>query len=465
MRRLFGSLVMVAATLVPLAGAEFQQYSEPEIQAMVATVKGGLLVKNDEPTTCELIVLDDRTSVVAASCLNFNSDGAVDYDTNYQVYLDDGGDSSARKYGVADIIVNPKFNATTHVNDIAVLMYNSDGGFSGQQGVVPVQVYRTDPVLVRRRLLDKSTMKWDTPKVVSKMFAGDAVCKDLSPMYDTNSMDLVSNDGTTVFDGSPATCDTVPDGVAYIAYQDTFYPIGPYSFTAIGGGDSLCNYKQQCSYFTKLAMYFSFISQATGRNIYYNSTVYDTDQEEGSGDGSSRWTAGYSMIDKDFGGDATIVGGDFYARNTPDEDKDESTADDESTAQDKPDEGGGGLSQQSKIIIGVCVAVGSVVLICTASFFARWFYLRSHRTDIVDPMGQTAYQDALEADLGGAYTAHHVPQPYPSNDDDLPPPCYDDPPTNSSVIGTPPPDGSDHQSMAAVMHSVDTKIDRAESKS
>ncbi|KAJ2715102.1 hypothetical protein H4R19_001383, partial [Coemansia spiralis] len=88
---------------------------------------GGVLVKNGVLTSCELAVLDNKASVLAAACLDYTSSGNLDTNTKYAVYLDGSDGSKPVSYNVDTVTVHPGFKRSSLANNLAILQYNAAG--------------------------------------------------------------------------------------------------------------------------------------------------------------------------------------------------------------------------------------------------------------------------------------------------------------------------------------------------
>ncbi|KAJ2505852.1 hypothetical protein H4217_009147, partial [Coemansia sp. RSA 1939] len=91
----------------------------------ISSTKGGILVKNGKQTSCELGVIDSKAAFVAAPCLDF-SEGVLEKNTTYEVYLDAGINNTPAKYTVDSITVHPKYDNYSLLNPVAILQFNKE---------------------------------------------------------------------------------------------------------------------------------------------------------------------------------------------------------------------------------------------------------------------------------------------------------------------------------------------------
>ncbi|KAJ2368529.1 hypothetical protein H4S01_001535, partial [Coemansia sp. RSA 2610] len=386
---------------------------------LLSVVKGGVLVKNGSLTSCDLAVIDCRLSVVPASCLDYTSNTNLNSDTKYDVYYDDGLDGKVAHYSVDSVTVHPDFNPSTHVNDLALLQYNTKGEITWQNPISPISNFTWKAIGYMRGVPRNLTnSEWDGFNYDFGKTTHDDRCDDMSEMYAMNSKDMVCTNWTTDALSTDFNLCPIPYGTAYGIANDQAYLIGPYTFTAVNAGDSLCSYGTERSYYTALANYIKFITDTIGRSLLIDNNFF--------GANVTTLNAGYKMVDRDFiadnGLNTTKIGGNFYANqksgsglgpssgepefsNQPGQTIDEVSAIDANKG--TPEDNSGGLSRKNTIIVAVCVSIGGSVLIGVALFFAFWHWRR--RREMTYPVGQARYQDMIESELGGA-TAHGDPR-------------------------------------------------------
>ncbi|KAJ2513889.1 hypothetical protein H4217_006072 [Coemansia sp. RSA 1939] len=427
-------------------------------------MKGGILVKDGKQTSCEIAVLDSRSSMVSASCLAYKN-GKVDTSIKHEVYLDNGLDGKTAKYTVEMVSVNQNYNATSLANSLAVLQYNSDGKLEWNNTVgIGRGLYWDDVVFVRRTISDLDNMEWTTPIIQSNISEGKN-CDDMSVLYDKNNSDFECNDKLVDAQLSSLTICQVPYGSVYAVIDSKLYLAGIYSYTATyQGHGNLCYSGSKSNYYLLLRNYLSYASSVLGRfpdffpltnatlptkNAYYSMTkptdeqssnyfltkgdyyLYQGDDLNQSFPGQSE--EGYEM-DSSLSGSSDAV--DDSIDDSSDYSSDESNNGADHTS---------GLSKKNTVIIGVCSSIGGVLLACL--FFLMYRLWKHRKIDKVDPLRQAAIQRMLETDIGGTtvpppqQSGTHQPNGRNANltiaamlDYDLPP-IYDDPQTNDSRAG------------------------------
>ncbi|KAJ2796404.1 hypothetical protein H4R21_004729, partial [Coemansia helicoidea] len=217
--------------------------------AGLAQFKSGVLVKNGAQTSCSLLVVDSKAAVVAASCLDYASNGKPDPSTKYEVYLDDGIDGKAAKYSVESITAQPNYNPTSFANNLAVLQYNAGGSVTWGNQFAPFPDLGFQSVVYSRRTVaDLDQMKWDDaqeysfPESTSTPFYrpdGDrGSCKGVATIPTALAFNVASTDATTGL-SSPGLADCpAPYGILYVTYNSTTLLMGVHSHTFVKGGST-----------------------------------------------------------------------------------------------------------------------------------------------------------------------------------------------------------------------------------
>ncbi|KAJ2617010.1 hypothetical protein EV177_000773 [Coemansia sp. RSA 1804] len=228
-------------------------------------MKGGILVKNGKQTSCEIAVLDSRSSMVSASCLAYKN-GKVDTSIKHEVYLDNGLDGKTAKYTVEMVSVNQNYNATSLANSLAILQYNSDGKIEWNNTVgIGRDLYWDEVVFVRRTISDLDNMEWTTPIIQSNIGEGEN-CDAMSVLYDKNNSDFECNDKLVDAQLSSLTICQVPYGSVYAVINNKLYLAGIYSYTATyQGHGNLCYSGFKSNYYLLLRNYLSYASTVLGR--------------------------------------------------------------------------------------------------------------------------------------------------------------------------------------------------------
>ncbi|KAJ1866566.1 hypothetical protein LPJ78_001732 [Coemansia sp. RSA 989] len=384
-------------------------------------MKGGVLGKNGKVTSCELAVIDNKAAIAAASCLDYTSGTTLDKESKYIAYLDKGNDGVQGAYFVDTITVHPKFNPKNYVNNIAILEFNKDSDVSMQNQIAPVGPgYSWNETAYVRVVLNNTNMENMQFNYREGSDKQDDTCTELSGMYTVNMDDMMCTQYLIASVVDSQTCD-VPMGTVYgYAHNGKAYTIGLYSYTSLYQGDSLCKSSQERSYYTALYNYLGFIHKTLNRDIKIDSSFFDKNISDFKSD--------YSMVDRDFSDETvkstTIISGNFYGKDdssistssgdSSDSDSaSDSNINDSSEGQSNPHQSSSeevvskeeqtsseGLSNTQVVIIAVCVPVGVVIIafILLIIFWRRY----QHRKHGIDPVEQTGYQEAIEADIGGA---------------------------------------------------------------
>ncbi|KAJ2845833.1 hypothetical protein IWW36_004625, partial [Coemansia brasiliensis] len=301
------------------------------------------------------------------------------------------------------------------------ITFNKDGDVTMQNTIAPVgPSYSWNETGYVRVILENTSMESMKFNYKNGNDTEDSVCAELSGMYTVNMDDMMCTQNLIYSAIDSQTCD-IPMGTVYgYARNDKAYAIGIYSYTSLYQGDDLCDYLQERSYYTALYNYLGFIQKTINRSINIDSSFFDKNLSD--------FNLNYSMIDRDFSDETVkstnIISGDFYrqdgssASSSAGSSSDsgsgsDSSMGDSSESQSSQDQipgddiaskeeqnSNGGLSNTQVVIIAVCVPVGVVVL-ALILLFVFWRHYQ-HKKHGIDPVEQTGYQDAIEADIGGA---------------------------------------------------------------
>ncbi|KAJ2188639.1 hypothetical protein EV181_002087 [Coemansia sp. RSA 532] len=431
-----GLALILYVLLVALVGTNGHKLSARDTNDYIKDLKRGVLVKNGELTSCELLPIDSQAAVVAASCLGYTKESIIDKDDIYTVYYDKGRDNIEGQYKVDNISVHSNFNPSNYVNDLAILQFNSDSKETWQSRLASYGGYEWDSlVYTRANPGNLKTTDWQYDSLVGRNFFDDT-CISLSGMFETNQDNMVCSQNTTHLQVNTLNACNTPMGIAVGITKGKAFLIGPYSFTAIKGGNNMCNYDYQRSYYTAIGSFVAFIKDTIGRDLligdeFITEVRYDPD---------------YKMIDHDFDNDiaATNVGGDFFKdqkdatnpslatdsssldslssdlstgfgnSDTDSESDDSPTSNDDGLGADKED-GNHGLTQREKAIIAACVSVGGAIVIGLILLIVWWRRWRDR--DVADPMEQTLYQDAIENEIGGVSVPAYSPNSHALRND------------------------------------------------
>ncbi|KAJ2296323.1 hypothetical protein IWW55_005146 [Coemansia sp. RSA 2706] len=440
--------VLGALALAPAAHAQTRSLSTDDIRAILSNVKGGVLVKNGKITSCELGVVDNRGAIANSDCLDYDDDGKLDPSTTYEVYLDTGNDGKAIKYPLSSYEFVSNSTASLP-NNYVYLLYNSDTSIAWQNTLAPVLDYTWDDVVyVRRSLLSTAELKWSPLDFVSANVSYDDACTSMSSLFKDNTADYLCSNYTVEppspdFDACP-----IPYGTVYGILNRKAHLLGILSYSLVRGGENMCKFSEQRSYYSALYKYFNYLVFTEKWALDINQRIF----EESGTDFDQDYILG-NDTDVAFDDGVTTLRGDLYkdqkseitfpsssdSSSSADDPSDESssnssnlaTSDSVSDSKDG-DSDSSSSSNRKAVIIGVCVCVGSLLVIGGIVFGVYWCLRRQARS--IDPVSQTGYREMLESELGGATAIHRIPQTNEQliEDYDLPP-VYDDAAVNAKV--------------------------------
>ncbi|KAJ1844392.1 hypothetical protein LPJ70_002964 [Coemansia sp. RSA 2708] len=400
-------------------------------------VKGGILVRDGKRTSCELGVVDSQSAIVSALCMGFTTSDETLSDDKFEAYLDAGGDGEHATYSVEKITVHPHYNSTTFANDIAIISYNSGGDIKWQNPVAPVYGYKWDNVaFVRRSLLDMEKPTWDTLEYTDAPYSGDIsnvddYCPQDSVLYQDNPQGFLCGRPILPTPSTDLAKCRIPYGIMYGLLDNQPYLIGLFSYVGTGSRNALCTDYINTSYFAQVAPYLPYIEKVLGRSVKYNI-------DEFSG-GTQAANASYSMqSDRVEQYPSLMYSGDFFKNQSSEvEIKPNGVfvsatlsteipgSVGEGSAANSPNSNG--LSRTTRIIIGVCVSVGGLLLIGGAA--AAVLVCRRKTKARTALLNQQELHDTMVIDSGN-------PDPVPAYE---PPPVYrktSNAAPNTSVAGT-----------------------------
>ncbi|KAJ2861713.1 hypothetical protein GGH94_004721 [Coemansia aciculifera] len=394
-------LVLSAAVAAPSAASVLPRQLQSRASASdIFKVKGGLLVKNGKQTSCGLGILDNMAALISADCLDFVN-GKVDLSLHYEAFVDAGYDGATGRYMVQNITVHPSYDSKTKANNIALIEYNRGSKvlWYNYNAVGPGNW--DGYVYVQRYLSDIDGMAWATPKVYSQG-SGDLACLQLSTVYKGNSKGFACSSGLVPAPSSSlGTSCNVPYQMVYATFSGTYvYQAGFFSHVVLEDGKDLCKYSRQRSYFTLISDYLAFANSVLDRTVYYynkdNTTKPQSDPEYAMTKPS---TTVVSVV---------MLSGNMYPKqpSTPSPTSallsrtSTSTSPTSNPPSEEQQESNSGLSKRSIAIVAACSAVGSLLLAVGVFFLVRWW--RGHLKRTRDPYKETAAQEILANDLGGA---------------------------------------------------------------
>ncbi|KAJ2037754.1 hypothetical protein H4S03_002765 [Coemansia sp. S3946] len=400
---LFFSLIVSAVVVAPSTASVLPRQLEARASASdIFKVKGGLLVKNGKQTSCGLGILDNMAALMSADCLDFVN-GKVDATSKYEAFVDAGYDGATGRYIIQNITVHPAYDSKTKANNVALIEYNSGSKvlWYNYNAIGPGNW--DGHAYVQRYLSDIDGMAWATPKVYSQS-SGDSVCSQLSPVYKDNSKDFACSSGLVPSPSSTlGTSCNVPYQMVYATFSGTYvYQAGFFSHAVIEDGKDLCKYSSQRSYFTLISDYLAFANSVLNRTVYYYN---DDNTVKPQTDPTYAMTKPSTTVK-----DTVMLSGNMYPKQPSTTSPTSSFPSRTSTSpsqtptgnpsNEKEPESNSGMSKRSIAIVAACSAVGSLLLAVGVVFLVRWW--RGHLKRTRDPYKETAAQEILANDLGGA---------------------------------------------------------------
>ncbi|KAJ2604226.1 hypothetical protein H4R99_001931, partial [Coemansia sp. RSA 1722] len=194
-----------------------------DIPSELASVKGGLLVKNNKQTSCELGLIDSSAGYVSANCVDFNSDPPNGV-TKYEVILDSGIDGKTARHNVDSIYVHPQYNQETLANNIAIVQFNTKSEITWLNPIGVVrELFWEDLIYVRRSLKNLDTLEWNTPEYLSTTDSDDTLCSSMSLVYSHNKYDYACTHHTASMSSSSLSDCDVPYGTVYTHMNGKLY--------------------------------------------------------------------------------------------------------------------------------------------------------------------------------------------------------------------------------------------------
>ncbi|KAJ2130738.1 hypothetical protein GGF48_001880 [Coemansia sp. RSA 921] len=210
-----GLALILYVLLVALVGTNGHKLSARDTNDYIKDLKRGVLVKNGELTSCELLPIDSQAAVVAASCLGYTKESIIDKDDIYTVYYDKGRDNIEGQYKVDNISVHSNFNPSNYVNDLAILQFNSDSKETWQSRLASYGGYEWDSLVYTHEFITE--VRYDPDyKMIDHDFDNDIAATNVGGDFfkdqkdatnpslatDSSSLDSLSSDLSTGFGNS-----------------------------------------------------------------------------------------------------------------------------------------------------------------------------------------------------------------------------------------------------------------------
>ncbi|KAJ2161454.1 hypothetical protein GGF46_001475 [Coemansia sp. RSA 552] len=297
----------------------------------------------------------------------------------YDVYVSDNNDFAATSLRVKRVTVHPKYNPENHVNDIAVLEYDSQSSssFHYDQGAYYMD-YWVGHAFGQKYLVDVEKNQWSDLAFSTFDWTITETCDKYSEMYNTNVDYIICDDRTPATDLSPNNLGCpLPVGATFGIFEDKTVVTGLYSYTVLDGGNDICSAKSYRVYYTALYPYIGFFEVVVGGKIptvgdITTPVMVDRDFEEDKNSGrkfvgkgftrelgaetkpeSSSEDSSIDTEDSEFSTDDSLNDSGDSESSTEGFSNDSGNS--ESSTND--DDGSEGLSRQAVIAIAVCVPV------------------------------------------------------------------------------------------------------------
>ncbi|KAJ1958365.1 hypothetical protein GGI12_004755 [Dipsacomyces acuminosporus] len=269
--------------------------------------KGGMLFIDGRQTSCQLAIIDNRAAFVAANCLKYKSDGTVDTSPKYEAYINGAFDGAPSHYSINKVTAHPKYDPKTFANNIAVLEYNKGAEIAWVSPFVLDRSKWENIVYGRYKVDTKDSNVENKPTLVPNPL-NDALCSQSSPIYSANTKDMLCSN-VAMASAADTSC-KVPYGIAYGVNNYTLYQIGIYSHTAVYGGDGLCKFSNQRSYYTMIGDYMAFQDSVLNHAKEYDAV--DKIKMPQNDPGYAMQPPSGSVPS-----DVKYIGGDIYASQSP----------------------------------------------------------------------------------------------------------------------------------------------------
>ncbi|KAJ2373659.1 hypothetical protein IW150_003513 [Coemansia sp. RSA 2607] len=233
-------------------------------KASVGRYKSAVLIVNGKQTSCEAALVDSSAAIVAASCLQYKGN-TVDSNQSYELVIKLGsGDSNSQKVSISTITVHPEYDASSYINNLAVVQFNTGAPVSWQNYLAVNPDEWDNEYFARHSLTNSYSLTWNNIVAFSTM-STPSDCAKASKVYSENSGDFLCNYAASL---SIYNRDCkVPYGTVYAVVQpDDFGVAAIHSHSAIYG-DSLCSSDKKLHYYTLLRNYIPWAARVIGRSI------------------------------------------------------------------------------------------------------------------------------------------------------------------------------------------------------
>ncbi|KAJ2765482.1 hypothetical protein IWQ56_004081, partial [Coemansia nantahalensis] len=216
--------------------------------------------------TALVALLGASAGFVAASCLDFAGGTAPNPATKLEVWMDHlSADGAIAKYAVesGDVHVYPGYNPSSFANNLAVIQFNKDTSEEYTSLIQTDYDINAEQVYVQRTV-DDAGGKWHAP-AVSKQVHDSRGCLESSPLY-------ADNIGRFACTGSVARsvynrgCG-VSYGSVYVDVGSRLVLAGLHSHTLVFGGSTCGDSLGWVNYYTLLGPYAGFAVSVLNRPV------------------------------------------------------------------------------------------------------------------------------------------------------------------------------------------------------
>ncbi|KAJ2351966.1 hypothetical protein GGH92_001534 [Coemansia sp. RSA 2673] len=232
---------------------------------------GALLSRNDLSTTCEVVIVNEKFGLIAASCLIYTSPGVIDPAVKYTVVYNQGGDYAYTMSDVQKILPHPNYNPNNFANNLAILTLSDTNTAPFSNPIADWPSEWQTFYYVQRAGAPNKHPTWSKPKVVSAQNSTTdiAQCKTNSFIYGLNQYDFICS--PLSLPTTDANC-VMPYGVIY-QYDGTQAVVAALlSHSASQGSSVFCSTSPVYNYYTIINNYITWIQNAvgTGVNAYHS---------------------------------------------------------------------------------------------------------------------------------------------------------------------------------------------------
>ncbi|KAI9481741.1 hypothetical protein LPJ78_004842 [Coemansia sp. RSA 989] len=261
--RLTVGLSLFAASLATAAAGQHTVVKRLETSSVLG-MKGGILVKNGTPTTCELALVSNKLAFVAANCLEYKPNSNIlDDSASYQVMVSDGGTGNVGTFSVESTEAHPKYNPITFANNVAIVKFSGGNDVQWKNYIAANPSDWSNEFYVKRSVSGGS---WAMPQIQDSTGGAPAECGKASPLYASNTKDFMCTNKFTTTNKDGKTCAS-PFGTVYGVHDPNLAVAAIYSHSVVVG-DSLCDSSTVYSYYTVLSNYLEWGGAVAGSTIY-----------------------------------------------------------------------------------------------------------------------------------------------------------------------------------------------------